>query len=35
MFMSIVLVSLPGFAGADDDYTWAGAISDDWMTADN
>lgn len=33
--MSMVLLSLPGFAGADDVYTWTGAISDDWMTAGN
>jgi len=35
IFMSIVLLSLAGFAGADDIYTWTGAISDDWMTAGN
>ncbi len=33
--MLIVLMSLPGFARADDVYTWTGAISDDWMTAGN
>ena len=35
ILMSMVLLSLPGFAGADDVYTWTGAISDDWMTAGN
>jgi hypothetical protein len=33
--MSMVLLSLSGYAGADDVYTWTGAISDDWMTAGN
>ena len=33
--MLIVLLSLPGFAWADNIYNWTGAISDDWMTAGN
>lgn len=33
--MLIVLMSLPGFAMADNIYNWTGAISDDWMTAGN
>ena len=35
VLMSMVLMSLPGFAGADDNYIWTGAISDDWMMAGN
>ena len=35
LLMSVVLLSLPGLAGADDIYTWTGAISDDWMTVGN
>ena len=35
ILMLIVLMSLPGFAWADNVYTWTGAISDDWMTAGN
>jgi len=35
LLMLVVLMSLPGFAGADDIYTWTGAISDDWMTVGN
>ena len=35
ILMLIVLMSLPGFAWADNLYTWTGAISDDWMTAGN
>ncbi|MCP4613349.1 MAG: hypothetical protein GY845_32055 [Planctomycetes bacterium] len=33
--MLIILMSLPGFAMADNIYNWTGAISDDWMTAGN
>jgi len=35
ILMSMVLMSLPALVGADDNYTWTGAISDDWMTAGN
>ena len=35
ILMLIVLMSLFGFARADNVYTWTGAISDDWMTAGN
>jgi hypothetical protein len=35
ILVSMVLLSLSGYAGADDVYTWTGAISDDWMTAGN
>jgi len=33
--MSMILLSLSGFAIADDIYTWTGAASDDWMTPGN
>jgi hypothetical protein len=35
ILMSIILLGLSGFAGADDVYTWTGSISDDWKTAGN
>jgi len=35
ILMLIVLMSLPGFAWADNVYNWTGAINDDWMTAGN
>ncbi len=33
--MLVVLMSLPGFARADDVYTWTSTISDDYITAGN
>lgn len=35
LFMLVVLMIFAGLAGADDIYTWTGAISDDWMTVGN
>ena len=35
VLMLAVLTSLSGLAGADDVYTWTGAISDDYMAAGN
>jgi len=35
ILMLMALISLPGFARADDIYTWTGAISDDWMAIGN
>ena len=33
--ISIILLSMSGFAVADDIYIWTGAVSDDWMTPGN
>ena len=35
ILMLIILMSLSGFAMADNIYIWTGAISDDQMTAGN
>jgi len=35
LLILVVLISLPDLAGADDIYTWTGAVSDDWMTVGN